>query len=43
MDCGLQDEFVAVMPGVIYGRLPTARIVDVCHAKIGDPVIVELV
>ena len=30
-DFGLQDPFVGVMKGVILGRLPTARIVDLTH------------
>ena len=31
-DFGLQDEFVGVVHGVILGRCPAARIVDLCHA-----------
>jgi S-adenosylmethionine hydrolase len=30
-DFGHSDPFVGVMKGVIYGRLPRARLVDLCH------------
>jgi S-adenosyl-L-methionine hydrolase (adenosine-forming) len=30
-DFGLDDPFVGVMKGVIYSRLPRARLVDLCH------------
>jgi S-adenosylmethionine hydrolase len=30
-DFGLSDPFVGVMKGVIYSRLPKARVVDLCH------------
>lgn len=31
-DFGLTDEYVGTMKGVIYSKLPEARIVDICHA-----------
>lgn len=31
-DFGLTDEYVGVMQGVIAGRAPQARIIDLCHA-----------
>ncbi len=31
-DFGLADEYVGVMKGVIAGRAPQARIIDLCHA-----------
>ena len=36
-DFGLQDPFVGIMKGVILGRCPRARIVDLTHAVLpGD-------
>ncbi|HSR36882.1 MAG TPA: SAM-dependent chlorinase/fluorinase [Desulfurivibrionaceae bacterium] len=31
-DFGLRDEYVGVMKGVLAGRAPQARIIDLCHA-----------